>query len=87
MGTLRKEEVIDLIQVLEDGHIQVRKATRIYEDDIELSKTYHRHVVPPDDMYDISGEDADVQAIAAIVQTPKKKQKYKDKTKEDKDLI
>jgi hypothetical protein len=87
MGVFTKEEVISLIQILEDGSIQVRKSIRILEDGVKVGEKVYRHVVPPDDMYDISGEDADVQAIAAIVQTPEKKQKYKDKTKEDKDLI
>lgn len=35
------------VEVLEDGQIQVRKATRIYKDGVEIAKTYHRHVLAP----------------------------------------
>jgi len=48
--------------------IQVRTATVIEEDGVELSRSFHRHVVNPGD--DISGQSAEVQAIAAVVHTP-----------------
>lgn len=56
------------IEVLEDGQIQVRKATRVYKDGVEISKTYHRHVLDVED--DLSKEDARVSAIADVVWTP-----------------
>ena len=68
---LTKETVVDKIEVLEKGQIQVRTATRVLEDGTELSSSFHRHVVEPStktgDTWgdtDISGEDARVQAIA-----------------------
>jgi S-adenosylmethionine:tRNA-ribosyltransferase-isomerase (queuine synthetase) len=64
---LEKQTVVDLIEVLENGTVQVRTATRIIEDGIVLSSSLHRHVVVPGDDY--SQEDAKVQAICAVIQT------------------
>ena len=44
---LSKVTVIDKIEVLEKGNVQVRTATRVLEDDVELSSSFHRHVVEP----------------------------------------
>ena len=52
---------------MENGCVQVRTATRIMEDGVQLSQSYHRHVVAPGDDY--SGEDARVQAICAATHT------------------
>ena len=65
---LEKIVVVDQIEVIENGNVQVRTATKIVEDGKELSRTLHRHVVAPGDDY--SGEDARVQAICAAVHTP-----------------
>ncbi len=62
MMTLTKETVVDKIEVLESGAIQVRSAIRILEDGEILSQSYHRHVLQPGD--DLSGEDQKVQDIA-----------------------
>ena len=59
---LVKEVVIDKIEVLESGSIQVRQATRVLEDGEVLSTSYHRHVVEPG--ADLSAEDPKVVAIA-----------------------
>jgi hypothetical protein len=64
---LEKQVVVDQIEVLENGVVQVRTATRIIEDGIALSSTLHRHIVSPGDDY--SQEDSKVQAICAVVQT------------------
>ena len=48
--------------------IQVRTATVIEEDGVELTRSFHRHVISPGD--DVSNESAEVQAIAAAVHTP-----------------
>ena len=79
---LEKIEVIDSMNVLEDGQIQVRRATKIMEDGKELSRANHRKVIAPTD--DVSGEDAETQAIAAIVQTQERKNKYQAKLDKDK---
>ena len=47
--------------------VQVRTATVIERDGVEISRTFHRHVVQPGD--DTSSESAEVQAICAAVHT------------------
>jgi len=64
---LEKIEVVDLIEVIENGSIQVRTKTAIKEDGKEISSKFHRHVVVPG--ADVSSEDAKVQAIAASIHT------------------
>ena len=60
--SLTKEVVIDKIEILESGSIQVRQATRVLEDDVVLSTSYHRHVLERG--ADLTGEDPRVVAIA-----------------------
>jgi hypothetical protein len=64
---LEKIEIVDLIEVVENGSIQVRTKTAIKEDGVEISSKFHRHVVVPG--ADVSAEDAKVQAIAASIHT------------------
>ena len=64
---LEKQTVVDKIEVVENGCVQVRTATRIVEDGVQLSQSYHRHVVAPGQDY--SNEDARVQAICAATHT------------------
>ena len=66
--SLSKETIVDMIEVTENGHVQVRTATRIVEDGKVLSQSFHRHVVSPGQDY--SAEDARVQAVCAAVHTP-----------------
>ncbi len=65
---LEKVISVDLIEVVENGSIQVRTKTSIKEDGVEISNKFHRHVVVPG--ADYSAEDAKVQAIATVVHTP-----------------
>jgi hypothetical protein len=53
--------------ILADGQIQVRRDTIIERDGVEISRTYHRHVVAPGD--DLSLEDPQVAAVGATVHT------------------
>jgi hypothetical protein len=75
---LTKSTTNDKIEVLTlaTGYpvVQVRQATIIAEDDVEISRIFHRHVLTPD--ADLSGEDADVQAIAGTVFTDAAKAAY-----------
>ena len=65
---ITKEIVQDKIEVVGDfKHIQVRTATVIKEDGVELSRSFHRHTVAPDS--DSSGESADVKAMVAQFHT------------------
>jgi hypothetical protein len=81
---LTKEIVVDKIEVLEMGEIQVRTATRIKEDGKQLSSSFHRNVLEPStknesDAWvdtDISGEDARVQAVANATWTDSVKTAY-----------
>jgi hypothetical protein len=65
---LEKVISVDLIEVVENGSVQVRTRTSIMENGKQISGTFHRHVVAPGDDY--SAEDAKVQAICAAVHTP-----------------
>lgn len=58
---------VDQIEVVGDHTIQVRTATIIERDGIEISRTFHRHVVSPGD--DVSNEDLKVQTIANAIFT------------------
>ncbi len=64
---LEKIQTVDRIEVVENGCVQVRTATRIMEDGKQISVNFHRHVVAPGDGY--SNEDARVQAICAATHT------------------
>ena len=64
---LTKETVVDKIEVLELGQVQVRTATKVLEDGVVLSSSFHRHVLVPGD--DLSGQDARVSAIATATWT------------------
>jgi len=65
---LTEETVQDKLEIVGDYKmIQVRTATIIKKDGVEISRSFHRHVVAPDS--DVSGESADVKAIAAQVHT------------------
>jgi hypothetical protein len=72
---LEKTTVEDKIEIVgEFKTIQVRTATVISEDGVELSRSFHRHSINPTD--DISNESAEVQAIAAAVHTQAVKDAY-----------
>jgi len=65
---LEKVIVVDLIEVTENGCIQVRTKTAIMEDGKQISGSFHRHVVAPGQDY--TNEDPRVQAICAATHTP-----------------
>jgi len=75
----------DKIEVVNKWNVQVRTATVIKEDGVELTRSFHRKVLVPGTLdasdnlvdTDISGEDADVQAIANAVWTTQVKADYK----------
>ena len=75
----------DKIEVVNKWNIQVRNATIIKKDGVELTRSFNRKVLTPgildasDNLVDtdISGEDADVQAIANAAWTTQVKADYK----------
>ena len=86
---ITKEVKADKIEIVNDWNVQVRTATIIKEDGVELTRSFHRHVLVPFDSSkaednswthtatDISGEAANVQAIANAVWTDDVKAAYK----------
>ena len=72
---LTEETKEDKIEIVGDfKHVQVRTATVIKRDGVEISRSCSRHVVSPDS--DISGESSQVQAICAAVHTQEVKDAY-----------
>ena len=75
----------DKIEVVRKWNIQVRSATVIKKDGVELTRTFNRKVLTPGKLdasdnlvdTDISGEDADVQAICNAAWTTQVKADYK----------
>ena len=75
----------DKIEVVKKWNIQVRTATIIKKDGVELTRSFHRKVLTPGTLdasdnlvdTDISGEDADVQAICNAAWTAQVKADYK----------
>jgi hypothetical protein len=72
---LEKTVVVDKIEVLENGAVQVRTKTAILEDGEQISGTFHRHVVAPGDDY--SGECDKVKAICAATHAAEVIEAYK----------
>ena len=64
---LQEKSVVDKIEVLLNGCIQVRRRDQILKDGVEIAATFHRHVVSPGD--DISNEDDRVAAVATTLWT------------------
>lgn len=65
--SLEEKTLVDKIEVLIDGHIQIRRRDQILKDGVEIAATYHRHTIFPGD--DLSNEDPRVVAIAESVWT------------------
>ena len=72
---LTEETVQDKIEIVGDfKHVQVRTATVIKRDGVEISRSFSRHVVAPD--ADITGESSEVQNICNVVHTDEVKAAY-----------
>jgi len=82
---LIEKTIIDRIEILENNTIQVREATIITKDDQELTRTYHRYVLAPDQ--DISDKNDKIKVIANAIWTDEVIAAYKEKIAENfKDL-
>lgn len=64
---LEKVTVVDLIEVTENGIVQVRTKTAIMENGQQISGSFHRHVIAPGDDY--ASEDPRVKAICKATHT------------------
>ena len=73
--SLEKQIKIDQIEIVGDYKaVQVRMATVVTDDGVELSRSFHRHVLNCDEV--ITGEDTEVQAICNAVWTDEVKAAY-----------
>ena len=74
---ITKETIEDKIEIVGDfKHIQVRTATVIKEDGKEISRSYHRHVIAPDN--DASNESDEVKKLVELYHTDEIKKAYTD---------
>ena len=64
---LIEKQIVDLVELVQSNHIQVRTANIIERDGVEVTRTFHRHVLSPG--ADVTNEDPKVQAIANAVWT------------------
>ena len=73
--SLSKTILVDKVEVVGPYRaVHVRTATVVAEDGTELTRSFHRHVLHPD--ADVTGEDAEVQAVCAAVWTDAVKAAY-----------
>jgi hypothetical protein len=78
---ITKRTITDKIEIVGDyRHVQVRTATIIEEDGVELSRSFHRHVVAPTDDY--SNESDEVKAVCQAVFTPEVIEAYQNRPNE-----
>mgnify|MGYP001183938839 CR=1 FL=1 len=81
---ITKTQENDKIEVVNKWNIQIRTASIIKEDGVELTRSFHRKAIVPGKLdesdnlvaTDISGEDADVQAICNAAWTSQVKTDY-----------
>ena len=72
---LSEQTLDDKIEVVSQFKmIQVRTARVIYDDGVEISRSFSRRVISPND--DVSNETSEIQAIAAAVHTDEVKAAY-----------
>jgi hypothetical protein len=74
---ITKEKLIDEITIIEDGTVLYREATKISEDGVILTKTYHRTSLEPG--ADLSGQPTNVVAICQMFWTPEVIAAYQEK--------
>jgi len=82
---LTEKKIIDKIELTQINTIQIRTATIIEKDGIEIAKTYHRHAVSPID--NIINEDTRVQIIANAIWTNEVIDAYKELIKQNEEKI
>ena len=70
-----KDDKIEIVDLGDWKNIQVRTATIVTDDGTEISRTFHRHVVSPND--DVSGESDEIKKLAEIYFTDDAKAKQK----------
>jgi hypothetical protein len=71
---LTERTEIDQIEIVRDWNIQVRQATIIEKDGVQVARSFHRWVLTPDS--DISGQEQKVKDICSVAWTPEVRQAY-----------
>jgi|TARA_A100001015_G_scaffold47736_1_gene52777 hypothetical protein len=83
---ITKETVQDKLEVIGAfKYIQIRTATIIKEDGVEISRSYHRHIITPDS--DSSNESENVRALVKQFHTDAIKQAYAKHLENNKPLV
>ena len=72
---LTKDDKIEIVDMGDWKVLSIRTATIVTDDGAELSRSFHRHVVSPND--DVSGESDEVKKLAEIYFTDDAKAKHK----------
>lgn len=83
--SLSKEILIDKIEIVESGTVQVRQATRIMEDGNQLSQSFHRWTIAPGQDY--SDQPDNVKAICAVAHTPAAIAAYEEQVEASRNLL
>jgi hypothetical protein len=71
---LTENTQIDQIEIVRDFFVQVRQATVIEKDGVQVARSFHRWVLTPD--MDISGQEQKVQDICNVAWTDEVKAAY-----------
>ena len=71
---LTESTSIDQIEIVNDWNIQVRQATIIEKDGVQVARSFHRWVLTPD--MDISDQEQKVKDICNVAWTPEVRQAY-----------
>ena len=80
---LQEKSVVDKIEVLLNGSIQVRRRDQILKNGVEVASTFHRHVINPGD--DVSNEDERVAAVATTLWTEEVVAAYQESLPQEED--
>lgn len=76
---LTKKVILGVISILEEKILEVREDTIIYENGIEISRTFFRYVSNPGD--DISNKPQTIQDLANLLWTPEVIEEWKESNK------
>ena len=72
---LEKNTIIDRIEIVENGTVQIRQATILTEDGNQIARTFHRWCIAPGEDY--SAQEQQVQDICKVAHTPEVIAAYK----------
>tara|TARA_Y100000289_G_C3851955_1_gene113989 strand:- start:344 stop:610 length:267 start_codon:yes stop_codon:yes gene_type:complete len=76
---LVENKIVDKIEVLENGCVQVRTRFDISKDNVAIASSFDRKVINPGD--DFSQEDEKVRSVCSTIHTPQVVNEYKESRK------